>query len=111
MTGAGRVQIFSRAVVPRVLPSLFGIAFYRRDENMRSSLVLGFVRAGGLGFELLTAMNLFQYRTVSLLLLVIFVLDPGRTVVGRTDLRCSAACWLLYGEMGFVVVGGLVTGL
>jgi phosphonate transport system permease protein len=74
MTGAGRMQIFSHAVVPSVLPSLFGIALYRLDENMRSSLVLGFVGAGGLGFELLTAMNLFQYRTVSLLLLVTFAL-------------------------------------
>src|SRR5208337_2888980 len=74
MTGAGRMQIFSHAVVPSVLPSLFGIALYRLDENMRSSLVLGFVGAGGIGFELLTAMNLFQYRTVSLLLLLTFVL-------------------------------------
>jgi phosphonate transport system permease protein len=74
MTGATRMQIFSHAVVPGVLPSLLGITLYRLDENIRSSLVLGFVGAGGLGFELLSAMNLFQYRTVSLLLLVTFVL-------------------------------------
>jgi len=72
-TGAGRMQVFSHAVIPSVLPSLLGIALYRLDENIRGSLVLGFVGAGGLGFELLTAMNLFQYRTVSLLLLT-FVL-------------------------------------
>lgn len=74
MTGAGRLQVFAHAVVPSVLPSLLGIALYRFDENLRSSLVLGFVGAGGLGFQLLTAMNLFQYRTVSLLLIVTFVL-------------------------------------
>jgi phosphonate transport system permease protein len=74
MTGASRTQIFSHAVVPGVLPSLLGIALYRLDENIRSSLVLGFVGAGGLGFQLLSAMNLFQYRIVSLLLLVTFVL-------------------------------------
>jgi phosphonate transport system permease protein len=68
------MQIFSHAVVPGVLPSLLGIALYRLDENIRSSLVLGFVGAGGLGFQLLSAMNLVQYRTVSLLLLVTFVL-------------------------------------
>jgi phosphonate transport system permease protein len=73
-TGASRMQVFSHAVVPTVLPSLLGIGLYRLDENIRASLVLGFVGAGGLGFELLTAMNLFQYRTVSLLLLVTFVL-------------------------------------
>ena len=43
-------------------------------ENIRSSLVLGFVGAGGIGFQLLSAMNLFQYREVSLLLIVIFVI-------------------------------------
>ena len=74
MTGATRLQVFSHAVVPSVLPSLLGIALYRFDENIRSSLVLGFVGAGGLGFEVLTAMNLFQYRTVSLLLLLTFAL-------------------------------------
>jgi phosphonate transport system permease protein len=74
MTGASRTQIFSHAVVPTVLPSLLGIALYRFDENIRSSLVLGFVGAGGIGFQVLTAMNLFQYRTVSMLLLLTFVL-------------------------------------
>ena len=46
-------------------------------ENIRSSLVLGLVGAGAgarIGFQLLTAMNLFQYREVSLLLIVIFVI-------------------------------------
>jgi phosphonate transport system permease protein len=74
MTGATRLAVFSHAVVPGVLPSLLGIALYRLDENIRSSLVLGFVGAGGIGFQLLTAMNLFQYRTVSLLLIVTFVI-------------------------------------
>lgn len=77
LTGAGRLQVFSHAVVPGVLPSLLGISLYRFDENLRSSLVLGFVGAGGIGFQLLTAMNLFQYRTVSFLLIVTFVLVAG----------------------------------
>jgi phosphonate transport system permease protein len=74
LTGASRMQVFTHGVVPSVLPALLGIGLYRLDENIRSSLVLGFVGAGGIGFELLTAMNLFQYREVSLLLIVIFVI-------------------------------------
>jgi phosphonate transport system permease protein len=74
LTGASRMQVFSHGVVPSVLPALLGIGLYRLDENIRSSLVLGFVGAGGIGFQLLTAMNLFQYREVSLLLIVIFVI-------------------------------------
>jgi phosphonate transport system permease protein len=74
LTGATRLQIFTHAVVPGVLPSLLGVSLYRFDENLRSSLVLGFVGAGGIGFHLLTAMNLFQYQTVSLLLIATFAL-------------------------------------
>ena len=74
LTGANRLQVFTHGVVPTVLPALLGIALYRLDENIRSSLVLGFVGAGGIGFQLLTAMNLFDYRTVSLLLLMTFVI-------------------------------------
>jgi phosphonate transport system permease protein len=74
LTGANRMQVFTHGVVPTVMPALLGIGLYRLDENIRSSLVLGFVGAGGIGFELLTAMNLFQYREVSLLLIVIFVI-------------------------------------
>ena len=74
LTGAGRLQVFTHAVVPGVLPSLLGISLFRFDENLRSSLILGFVGAGGIGFQLLTSMNLFQYQTVSLLLIITFAL-------------------------------------
>jgi len=74
LTGARRLQVFTHGVVPSVLASLLGISLYRLDENIRSSLVLGFVGAGGVGFQLLTAMNLFQYQEVSLLLIIIFVI-------------------------------------
>jgi phosphonate transport system permease protein len=36
--------------------------------------VLGFVGAGGIGFELLPAMSLFQYPPISLLLIVASVI-------------------------------------
>ena len=53
-----------------VLPAFPGIALYRLNENIRSSLAPGFVGAGGIGVQLLTAMNLFDYQVVSLLLLM-----------------------------------------
>jgi phosphonate transport system permease protein len=77
LTGARRIQVFSHGIIPSILPSLLGISLYRLDENIRSSLVLGFVGAGGIGFQLLTAMNLFQYQEVSLLLIIIFVIVLG----------------------------------
>jgi phosphonate transport system permease protein len=74
LTGASRAQIVSHAIVPSLLPSLTGISLFRLDENVRSSLVLGFVGAGGIGFLILTSMNLFQYRQVATLLILTYVL-------------------------------------
>jgi phosphonate transport system permease protein len=74
LTGASRVQIVTHAIVPSLLPSLTGISLFRLDENVRASLVLGFVGAGGIGFLILTAMNLFQYRQVATLLILTYVL-------------------------------------
>jgi phosphonate transport system permease protein len=70
LTGANRIQVFRHGVVQTVLPAFPGIALYRLNENIRSSLAPGFVGAGGIGFQLLTAMNLFDYQVVSLLLLM-----------------------------------------
>ena len=77
LTGANRLQIFTHAVIPGVLPSLLGISLYRFDENLRSSVLLGFVGAGGIGFELLSAMSMFEYREVSVIILVILALVIG----------------------------------
>ena len=77
VAGARRTQIFTHGIMPTLLPALLGSSLYRFDENIRSSFVLGFVGAGGIGFELLTAMNLFQYREVSLLLIIIFAIVLG----------------------------------
>ena len=74
ITGANPVQIVTHAIFPGLLPSLIGISLYRLDENVRSSTVLGFVGAGGIGFLILTAMNLFQYRQVATLLILMYVL-------------------------------------
>ena len=72
VTGAGPVQVFTHAVVPELLPAFGALALYRMEQNLRSSLVLGFVGAGGIGFQLLSAMEEFQYRQASMLLIVLF---------------------------------------
>lgn len=89
LTGANRLQVFSHAVLPGVMPSLIGIGLYRFDENLRSSVLLGFVGAGGIGFALSSAMNMFQYREVSVIILLILVL-----VIGAERGSALARRWL-----------------
>ncbi|MGH3794009.1 MAG: phosphonate ABC transporter, permease protein PhnE [Pseudonocardiaceae bacterium] len=73
-SGANRAQVFTHAVVPELLPNLAGLALYRLEENVRSSLVLGFVGAGGIGFQILSAMEMFVYPQVTTLVLALFAL-------------------------------------
>jgi phosphonate transport system permease protein len=80
VTGASRLQLFLHAVLPGVAPTFVSLLLYRFDVNFRSSLVLGFVGAGGIGFLIYNSMQLFQYREVSTELLVVlaFVLAVER---------------------------------
>ncbi len=57
---------------PQVKPSFWAIVLFRWDINVRESAVLGLVGAGGIGMVLDTAMNLFQWERVAMVLLAIF---------------------------------------
>jgi phosphonate transport system permease protein len=50
--GSTRAQAIASAVVPQVVPSFLSNLLYRLDINVRVSVVLGFVGAGGIGFSL-----------------------------------------------------------
>ncbi|WP_347110216.1 phosphonate ABC transporter, permease protein PhnE [Paenarthrobacter sp. S56] len=45
--GANRIQQVANATLPMVIPQFVGLLLYRFDVNVRSSLVLGLVGAGG----------------------------------------------------------------
>jgi phosphonate transport system permease protein len=73
-TGASHAQVVRWAVVPQVIPHLISLSLYRLELNIRSSVVLGIVGAGGIGFLLLDNVRQFQYQNVSLILVVITAL-------------------------------------
>jgi phosphonate transport system permease protein len=55
------------------MPSFVSIALFRWDINVRESAVLGLVGAGGIGMAMDTAMNLFRWDQVAVVLSTIFV--------------------------------------
>lgn len=73
-SGAGRLQTICASVVPFASPQILSNALYRLDINLRSSVVLGFVGAGGIGFTLQAAMNTLQFRLAMGIVLVMTVL-------------------------------------
>ncbi|MGA2353301.1 MAG: phosphonate ABC transporter, permease protein PhnE [Terriglobales bacterium] len=73
-TGATRMQIFLRGVWPQALPHLTAYTLYSFECCVRAAAVLGFVGAGGIGYEISVSMRLFEYGQVLTLLLVFIVL-------------------------------------
>jgi len=71
-TGASRLQVLLVAVLPQVIPVVFGTIVYRWDINIRESTVLGFVGAGGIGIVLYSSINLFAWNEVAVILMAIF---------------------------------------
>jgi phosphonate transport system permease protein len=71
---------------PQVKPAFWSIALFRWDINVRESAVLGIVGAGGIGMALDSALNLFQWDRVAVILLAIFVVVIVAEVV-VTQLR------------------------
>jgi phosphonate transport system permease protein len=72
--GAGRVQVAAHALLPTVTPQLVGLLLYRFDVNVRSSLVLGLVGAGGIGFLINQSIKLFRFDQMLTHILVVLVL-------------------------------------
>lgn len=70
-TGGTRAEQILYAVVPQIKPTFVGVVTYRWDINVRASTILGFVAAGGIGVELLTQLNSFQWHSVLTILLAI----------------------------------------
>lgn len=71
--GARRLQVLGFAIVPQALPDLVGGALYVLDHNLRAATLLGLVGAGGIGYDLVTAMRLFEYERLLPIAAVILV--------------------------------------
>ncbi len=72
--GAGRLQVLGFALLPQNGPELLSYTVYRWECAIRSSVVLGFVGAGGLGQQLDNSMKMFNGGEVATLLLVFMAL-------------------------------------
>lgn len=70
--GASKLALIQYGYWPQVKPTFWAIALFRWDINVRESAVLGLVGAGGIGMALDTAINLFQWDRVALILVTIF---------------------------------------
>lgn len=70
-SGAGVGAQLLYGYFPHLRPTFWSVVLLRWDINIRESAVLGLVGAGGIGMALDTALNLFQWDRVSLVIATI----------------------------------------
>lgn len=71
--GAGWLQVRTFAHLPEALPDFIGTLLYVLDHNLRAAAILGLVGAGGIGYDLVMSMRLFQYERLILIALAIYI--------------------------------------
>jgi ABC-type phosphate/phosphonate transport system permease subunit len=75
--GAGPAQVLAYGILPAVLPQFLTYLLYRWEVIIRTTIVVGFVGAGGLGREFRLNMSYFHYTEIALILLIYFILVVG----------------------------------
>lgn len=72
--GASSAQTAAHAVLPSVVPQFTSLFLYRVDVNVRDSLTLGVIGAGGIGFYITQAIQEFQFNVMMTYVLMVMVM-------------------------------------
>ena len=78
--GASRAQLLRWAIWPQMAPVVLRDTVFRFELNLRESLILGIVGAGGIGLYVQTYVRSFQYdkaATVTLAIIALVLLFEG----------------------------------
>ncbi len=94
-SGANWVQTMRFAVLPQVMPNYASYVLWRFEINVRTAAVMGFVGAGGIGMELMTAVRSLYYEDISAILILIVL------TVTLIDMGCERLRHWLIGRETF----------
>jgi phosphonate transport system permease protein len=86
-SGASRIQVVAFGFVPQLAPIWIATIIYRFEQNIRQATVIGMVGAGGIGFEIVSSIKLFEYQNTLACIIVVYLLvsitDAISTAVRR----------------------------
>jgi phosphonate transport system permease protein len=78
-SGASKSQMLLYGVLPSAMPQFLTYILYRWEVIMRTTIVVGFVGAGGLGLQFKMSLSFFHYTDITLLLIcyciLVFIAD------------------------------------
>jgi len=79
--GASNSQILMYGIMPQAMPHFITYLLYRWEVVIRTTVVVGFVSAGGLGREFILRLNWFHYTDVTLILIWYLLMVIGVDVL------------------------------
>jgi phosphonate transport system permease protein len=82
-TGTSRIQSFQYGLWPNVRPLVWSYALWMLEYNIRSAAIIGFVGAGGIGLQLHTYQEYYQWDRFATVLLMILILVSLLDFVGE----------------------------
>ncbi len=78
-TGASKSELVKYGILPQVMPSFIAYTILRFEINIRASVMLGAIGAGGVGYELIEAYYHLEYGEMTVAIITILLL------VGTTE--------------------------
>jgi len=75
--GASNLQMLLYGIIPQALPHFLTYLLYRWEVVIRTTVVVGFVSAGGLGRELRLSLSFFHYTDVAQIIIWYLILVIG----------------------------------
>lgn len=80
-TGGRPIAVFLYGIVPQIKPAWAGIFIYNWDARLRSSTILGFVGAGGIGLALREQISTLNYHTaIGIILLIVLLVIVSEAI-------------------------------
>jgi phosphonate transport system permease protein len=71
ISGASGAQSFLYSTLPQTMPGFIAYSLYRWEVCLRSTIIVGYVGAGGLGRVLTEQLSSFDYRSLVITILII----------------------------------------
>jgi phosphonate transport system permease protein len=88
-TGAGPFQTYLIGILPQITRQFLTFQIYRWEVIIRTTAVVGFVAASGLGYQLRLDLSFFRYKEVGQLILVYILIVWGVDAISALARRTA----------------------
>jgi phosphonate transport system permease protein len=75
--GGNKMQVIAFGVLPQIIPNIISYTLFRFEINIRLSVLLGAVGAGGVGYELDYSFGMLQYHRAFTAMIIIIAMVFG----------------------------------